>query len=50
MGVSTFDIELVNRWNANEKAKGNRPGMAMRLHYTQMEEIISPFLRYTEAM
>ena len=49
-GLNTNDINIINRWNTNEKAKGRRPGMVMRQHYTQMELIIKPFLRYTQAM
>ena len=49
-GVSKSDIDLVNRWETVERAKGKRQGMPMRLHYAQVELIIKPFLRYTWAM
>lgn len=48
--VSVSDIECVNRWEAKEKAKGNRPNMPMRQHYAQVELLLKPFLRYTQAM
>ncbi len=50
MGVSSDDIDMVNRWNTTEKAQGNRPSRLMRHHYTQMENILEPFIRYTSAM
>jgi hypothetical protein len=50
MNVSSADVDIVNRWETFEKAKGSRPGMPMRLHYAQIEYLIKPFLRYTWAM
>jgi hypothetical protein len=48
--ISSTDTDIVNRWELVEKAQGRRAGMPMRLHYTQMELILQPFLRYTFAM
>lgn len=48
--VSVSDIESVNRWESKERAKGNRPNFPMRQHYTQVELLLKPFLRYTNAM
>ena len=49
-GVSSSDIDKVNRWNSTEKAQGSRPALKMRDHYTQMELLVEPFVRYTSAM
>ena len=35
-GVSKADIDLVNRWETVEQAKGKRQGMPMRLYYAQV--------------
>jgi hypothetical protein len=50
MNVSATDTDIVNRWQLVEKAQGRRAAMPMRLHYTQMEIILKPFLRYTWKM
>ena len=50
MGVSKADIDMVNRWESAERAKGKRQNMPMRMHYTQVELILKPFLRYTGQM
>jgi hypothetical protein len=50
MGVSKADIDMVNRWESAERAKGKRQNMPMRMHYTQVELILQPFLRYTGQM
>ena len=50
MGVSKTDIDMVNRWESAERAKGKRQNMPMRMHYTQVELIVKPFLRYTGQM
>jgi hypothetical protein len=50
MNVSSTDIDIVNRWESVEKAQGRRAAMPMRLHYTQIELSLKPFLRYTGQM
>jgi hypothetical protein len=50
MGVSQADIDMVNRWESAERAKGKRQNMPMRMHYAQVELILKPFLRYTGRM
>jgi hypothetical protein len=50
MGVSQVDIDVVNRWQTLEKAKGSRPSRPMRQHYAELELLLRPFLRYTLAM
>ena len=48
--VAETDIDVVNRWAKVEKAKGRRPGQAMRNYYADITLLILPFLRYTWAM
>jgi hypothetical protein len=48
--VAQTDIDIVNRWATVEKAKGRRPGQAMRNYYADITLLILPFLRYTWAM
>jgi hypothetical protein len=49
-GVDQTDIDVVNRWQAVEKAKGSRPNRPMRQHYAELELLLRPFLRYTWVM
>jgi hypothetical protein len=49
-GVSSDDIDTVNRWKKDEAAGGRRPGRVMRHRYAQFDELLKPFLRYTRAM
>ena len=48
--VSSADIDVVNRWKMVERAKGRVPGMSMQQHYAQFDQLLGPFLRYTQAM
>jgi hypothetical protein len=48
--VGSTDTDIVNRWQLVERAQGRRAAMPMRLHYTQIDIILKPFLRYTWAM
>jgi hypothetical protein len=50
MNVGSTDTDIVNRWQLVEGAQGRRAAMPMRLHYTQIELILKPFLRYTWLM
>ena len=50
MNIGSTDTDIVNRWQLAERAQGKRAAMPMRLHYTQIELILKPFLRYTRAM
>ena len=47
--VSPTDIDIVNRWEGVEAAKGQRPGRAMIYHYADVILLLKPFLRYTLA-
>jgi hypothetical protein len=49
-GVDQTDIDVVNWWQAVEKAKGSRPNRPMRQHYEELELLLCPFLRYTWVM
>ena len=49
-GVAQTDIDIVNKWQKIEKAKGRRPKEPMRRHYAQTELLIGPFKRYTFPM
>jgi hypothetical protein len=48
--VAETDIDIVNRWATVKKAKGRRPGFAMRNYYADITLLILPFVRYTWAM
>ena len=50
MDIGATDTDIVNRWQLVERAQGRRAAMPMRLHYTQIELILKPFLRYTRQM
>jgi hypothetical protein len=50
MNVGSTDTDIVNRWQMVEGAQGRRAAMPMRLHYTQIDIILKPFLRYTWLM
>ena len=47
--VDPEDIDIVNRWEGVEAAKGRRPGRSMRHHYADIILLLQPFLRYTSA-
>lgn len=50
MKVSIADKEIVNRWSKVEKADGNKLNLQMHQHYTNFDDLLQPFLRYTSAM
>ena len=51
MKVATSDIETVNRWSKEQRAKtGNKVSMPMRQHCAQPQLLVEPFVRYTSAM
>ena len=50
MGVSTTDVNTINRWQDEKEAKGRKPSSSMHQHYTQFDLLIKPFLRYTFQM
>jgi hypothetical protein len=48
--VSDSDINIVNRWKAEQKAGTRKPGLSMPQMYTDPALLLKPFLRYTAAM
>lgn len=50
MKVSIGDKEIVNRWSKVEKSDGNKMNLQMHQHYTNFNDLLQPFLRYTKAM
>ena len=50
MGIKENDKNVINRWHVLEEAKGKRPNLPMNQHYSQLELLIQPFLRYTGQM
>ena len=44
--LSPTDIDLVNRWEGIEKARGQRPERVMRYHYSNVVLMVKLFLRY----
>jgi hypothetical protein len=49
-GVDKDDIDLNNRWRKVENAKGRRPTMGMRQHYTEIKLALKALLRYSGAL
>jgi hypothetical protein len=50
MGVSTIDIDVVNRWSKKEAAGTSRPSHKMKHHYTDVVILLPAFERYTNFM
>ena len=50
MGISTTDVNTINRWQDEEHSKGRKQSSSMHQHYTQFDLLIKPFLRYTSQM
>ena len=49
-GVSGLDIDVMNRWRTIESAKGRRPRMNMRDHYSEVRQMLTSLLRYPTAL
>jgi hypothetical protein len=41
-GISQTDIDVINCWQAMEKAKGSRPSWPLRQHYAELELLLCP--------
>ena len=50
MGISSNDVDTINRWQDRENKKSSKPASSMHQHYTQFDLLIKPFLRYTSQM
>lgn len=46
-GVSVPDINTVNRWCGEEKAKGKTQSLPMHQKYAAFQELVDPFFRFT---
>lgn len=49
-GIDPADVDAVNRWRTFEGAKGHRPRLAMRDHYSDIRLIIPALLRFSEQL
>lgn len=49
-GTDKDDVDLTNRWRSFEGAKGKRPRMAMRDHYSDIRLLIPALIRFSENM
>jgi len=49
-GVSSDDIDLINRWRNVEKAGGRKPAMRMRDHYVEIRQLVPALTRYSKAL
>ena len=49
MKIDGSDIDIVNRWEGVEAARGRRPGREMKYHYADVVLMLKPFLRYSLA-
>jgi hypothetical protein len=49
-GVSPEDIDLINRWRSFESAKGKRPRMTMRDHYSDIRLMVPALVRFPKSL
>jgi hypothetical protein len=49
-GVEDKQIDLINRWRKFEQARGRRPALAMRDHYSDLEILIPELVQYSQAL
>jgi hypothetical protein len=49
-GVDDKQVELVNRWRKFERARGRRPVLAMRDHYSDVRILIPEMIKYSQAL
>jgi len=50
MGISTPDVNAINKWQETGSEKKKKQTSNMHQHYTQFDLLIEPFLRYTFQM
>jgi hypothetical protein len=50
MNVSGPDVDLINRWRQVDNARGSKPAMVMRDHYSEIEQMLPSLLRYSKAL
>jgi hypothetical protein len=49
-GVSSATVELINRWRKIENAKGMKPALGMREHYSDVRQMLSKLLIYSRSL
>lgn len=49
-GVDPDDIDLTNRWRNFESARGRRPRMSMRDHYSDIRLLIPALVRFSQSL
>jgi len=49
-GISTTDINLVNRWSSEMRAKGRKPSEHLCISYSQQDLLDNVYKRYSTAM
>ena len=49
-GVNGDDVDIINRWRNFENAKGHRPRMKMRDHYSDIRLMIPSLIRFSHAL
>jgi len=50
MGISASDINLVNRWSSEKRAKGRKPSEHLCISYSQQDLLDNVYKRYSYAM
>ena len=50
MKVDSKDIDIVNRWNDPGEQRRKKISQPMKQHYAQINVLLAPFKRYTQAM
>jgi hypothetical protein len=49
-GVDDKLVELINRWRKFESARGKRPALPMREHYSDIAILVPELIKYSEAL
>jgi hypothetical protein len=49
-GVDDKSVELINRWRKFENARGKRPALPMREHYSDIAILVPELIKYSEAL
>jgi hypothetical protein len=49
-GVSKSDIMTTNRWRTVETARGTKPSLGMRDHYSDVSQMVATLVRYSAAL
>ncbi len=49
-GVDDKTVTLINRWHSFEQARGRRPAMSMKDHYSDIQILLPELIRYSLAL